>query len=81
MDPKTVDLCKVPAGKSPNGKYNFVDPPSLGPAIIAVGATLLAVSTAFTAVRLFLNRKKLRSADCKCCRAGLDVYRIRARQT
>lgn len=61
----TIDLCKIPAGKSPDGKYNFIDPPSLGPAVIAVGTTLLVLSTAFTTGRLFMNRNKLHSADCK----------------
>ncbi|EFY87050.1 hypothetical protein MAC_06948 [Metarhizium acridum CQMa 102] len=59
----TKDLCEIPAGKPPGGKYNFIDPPSLGPTVIAVGTTLLAISTAFTVGRLFINRSKLHSAD------------------
>ncbi|KND88647.1 hypothetical protein TOPH_06678 [Tolypocladium ophioglossoides CBS 100239] len=70
MDPNTTDLCKVPAGKSPNGTHNFVNPPSLGPAMIAVGTTLLVISTAFTTTRLFLNRKKLHSADYDAAKCG-----------
>ncbi|EFZ03014.2 hypothetical protein MAA_00088 [Metarhizium robertsii ARSEF 23] len=59
----TKDPCKIPAGKPPGGKYNFIDPPSLGPTVIAVGTTLLAISIAFTGGRLFINRSKLHSAD------------------
>lgn len=61
----TKDLCKIPAGKPSGGKYNFIDPPSLGPTVIAVGTTLLAISIAFTGGRLFINRSKLHSADCE----------------
>jgi hypothetical protein len=60
---KVTDPCLIPAGISPDGKYNFIDPPSLGPAILAVGITLMVISTAFTIGRLFINRKKLHSAD------------------
>jgi hypothetical protein len=62
----TIDLCDIPAGVSPNGIYNFVNPPSLGPAVVAVGVVLGVISTTFTIGRLFVNRNKLRSADCKC---------------
>lgn len=61
----TKDLCKIPAGKPPGGKYNFIHPPSLGPTLIAVGTTLLAILIAFTGGRLFINRSKLHSADCE----------------
>ncbi|KJZ71910.1 hypothetical protein HIM_08666 [Hirsutella minnesotensis 3608] len=59
----TVDLCAVPAAVSPNGKHNFVNPPSLGPTVIAVGVVLAAVSTVFAVGRLYVKRNKLDSAD------------------
>ncbi|KAK6197108.1 hypothetical protein LQW54_010903 [Pestalotiopsis sp. IQ-011] len=58
-----VDLCTIPAGTSPDGVYNFIDPPSQGPAVIAVGVSLCAISTTAIAVRLYVNRRSLRSAD------------------
>lgn len=63
MDSQTVDLCTIPAGVSPNGVYNFVNPPSLGVIVIAVGVVLGVVSTAFGVGRLYINRSKLHSAD------------------
>ncbi|KAI0382407.1 hypothetical protein F5Y04DRAFT_279697 [Hypomontagnella monticulosa] len=57
------DFCNIPAGVSPNGVYNFIDPPSLGPAVISVGVVLCAVSTAFSVGRLYINRDKMHSAD------------------
>ncbi|KAI0398836.1 hypothetical protein F4802DRAFT_611348 [Xylaria palmicola] len=61
MEP--TDLCQVPAGMSPNGVYNFENPPSLGPAVVAVGVVLGVISTALGVGRLYINRKKLHSAD------------------
>ncbi|KAF2992885.1 hypothetical protein E8E14_000146 [Neopestalotiopsis sp. 37M] len=63
MSTAGLDLCTIPAGTSPDGVYNFVDPPSQGPAVIAVGVTLCAISTAAISVRLYVNRNSLRSAD------------------
>ncbi|KAI0868548.1 hypothetical protein GGS24DRAFT_207496 [Hypoxylon argillaceum] len=61
MEP--TDLCQIPAGVSPNGVYNFNNPPSLGPAVVAVSVTLGVISTAFGVGRLYINRDKLHSAD------------------
>ncbi|KAK4186806.1 hypothetical protein QBC35DRAFT_500328 [Podospora australis] len=56
-------LCAVPAGVSPNGIYNFVDPPSLGPAVFGVGISLAVISTMFVIGRTFAKRKKLQLSD------------------
>ncbi|KAI1173438.1 hypothetical protein F4777DRAFT_447531 [Nemania sp. FL0916] len=61
MEP--TDLCQIPAGESPNGVYNFKNPPSLGPAVVAVSVVLGVISTAFGVGRLYINRNKFRSAD------------------
>ncbi|KID72295.1 hypothetical protein MBR_08481, partial [Metarhizium brunneum ARSEF 3297] len=74
----TNHLCKILAGRPPGGKYNFIDPPSLGPTVIAVGTTLLVISIAFTGGRLFINRSKLHSADCETLALGEFWTRKRA---
>ncbi|KAI8948542.1 hypothetical protein F4801DRAFT_581300 [Xylaria longipes] len=61
MEP--IDLCQTPAGESPNNVYNFKNPPSLGPAVVAVGVVLGVISTTFGVGRLYINRKRLHSAD------------------
>ncbi|KAI0473338.1 hypothetical protein GGR56DRAFT_698381 [Xylariaceae sp. FL0804] len=62
--PEGVDPCSIPAGVSPDGSPpNFVDPPSLQPAIIAISAVLLPIAITICAGRLFVNRKSLRLAD------------------
>ncbi|KAI1345672.1 hypothetical protein F5Y01DRAFT_322979 [Xylaria sp. FL0043] len=58
-----MDPCQIPAGISPNGVYNFENPPSLGPAVVAVSVVLGVISTAFGAGRLYINRNILNSAD------------------
>jgi hypothetical protein len=63
MESPTVDLCTIPAGVSPNGVYNFVDPPSLGGVVIAVGVVLGVISTALGVGRLYINRSKFHAAD------------------
>jgi hypothetical protein len=62
---ESTDLCAIPAGVSPDGVYDFIDPPSLGPAVIAVGVVLCVISTTMTAGRLYNNRNMMHSADCK----------------
>lgn len=59
------DLCTIPAGVSPDGSYNLVDPPSLGPVVIAVGVVLAVISTALGAGRLYTYRNMLQSPDCE----------------
>ncbi|EEA23198.1 hypothetical protein TMatcc_002055 [Talaromyces marneffei ATCC 18224] len=58
-----IDLCAIPAGVSPNGVYNFVNPPSLFTALLVISVALGAISTIFVLGRLFVNRKKLKIAD------------------
>lgn len=60
-----ADLCTVPLAKSPDGVYNFVDPPSLGSSVIAVGVVLCVISTTLSVVRLCINWNKMHSADCE----------------
>ncbi|RWA11964.1 hypothetical protein EKO27_g3138 [Xylaria grammica] len=61
--PGSTDLCAIPAAESPDGTYNFVNPESLGSAVVAVGVVLATISTVFGAGRLYVNRNSLHSAD------------------
>ncbi|KAE8350515.1 hypothetical protein BDV28DRAFT_162899 [Aspergillus coremiiformis] len=62
--PPGTDLCSIPAAIPPPGQTpNFVDPPTLAAATIAVSAITIALATLFTAARLYTNIRKLRWAD------------------
>lgn len=58
-----IDLCTIPAGVSPDGVYNFINPPSLFPPLLIVSVVLAAFSTIFVLGRLVVNRHKLKIAD------------------
>ncbi|KAK4206597.1 hypothetical protein QBC37DRAFT_328753 [Rhypophila decipiens] len=48
-----IDLCQIPAGAPPEGvSSSFVDPPSLGPALMAVMGITVGWSIIFTGARL-----------------------------
>lgn len=64
MDLSSVDLCTVPAGKSPDGQYNFKNPKTLGPTIIAIGVVLCTISVILVIGRIHINKRKLGAADC-----------------
>jgi hypothetical protein len=52
---------KVPLAVNPNGQPpNFVDPPSLQPAMLAVGITLIVLGGTILALRLYANLKHSR---------------------
>ncbi|KAI1657786.1 hypothetical protein F4813DRAFT_73879 [Daldinia decipiens] len=61
--PPGIDLCQVPAGTPPDGVPNFLNPPSLGPALIGVTATMMAWTVIFLAGRLWVNRHRFQQAD------------------
>lgn len=66
MSAPDLDLCKIPAGPPPEGiTSNFVNPPSLGPPVIAVMSITVAWGALFTAARLYLNFHRLRWTDCE----------------
>lgn len=62
--PPGLDLCLFPAQMPPNGQLsNFKNPTSLQVPAIAVGVVVTVISTIFTAIRVFVNRRKLHLAD------------------
>ncbi|GIJ98279.1 hypothetical protein Aspvir_000395 [Aspergillus viridinutans] len=62
--PPGTDLCAIPAAQPPPGQApNFVNPPSLASATIAVTTVTLAWAALFTAARLYTNFRKLTWAD------------------
>ncbi|KAH8589195.1 hypothetical protein B0O99DRAFT_523672 [Bisporella sp. PMI_857] len=59
-----MDLCKIPAGKAPDGEtYNLIDPPSLSPNLIAVAVIMTTFSTVFFTGRIYLNIRNLTLPD------------------
>jgi len=66
--PPNVDPSKIPLALNPNGDPpNFIDPPTLAPAVLGVGVTLIIISGIFLILRLianFKNTRKLGLDDC-----------------
>jgi len=70
-----VDLCLIPAGSAPDGRPpNFVDPPSLQPAVVAITTVMLTLAFLVLAGRLFVNRKSLKLPDCKLLLSFLNFF-------
>lgn len=63
--PPGYDLSQIPSGPPPDGvQPNFTDPPSLGPAIIGVSATMIFLAGVFVTGRVIANVRKLGWSDC-----------------
>ncbi|MCJ1325777.1 hypothetical protein MMC10_002440, partial [Thelotrema lepadinum] len=51
-----IDWSSIPVGPNPDGSPpNFIDPPSLAPAVFVVGLVLTIVSVTVVSLRLFTN--------------------------
>ncbi|KAM0525736.1 hypothetical protein ACHAPE_000447 [Trichoderma viride] len=62
--PPGTDLCKIPAAVPPPGVIPKLGGPApLAPAIVAVSAVMLAFSTIFIVGRVWVNIRKLKTAD------------------
>jgi hypothetical protein len=60
-----VVLCLFSAGTAPDHRPpNFVNPPSLQPAVIVIAAVMVTLAFVVLAGRLFINRKSLQVSDC-----------------
>ncbi|KAH8594415.1 hypothetical protein B0O99DRAFT_595352 [Bisporella sp. PMI_857] len=53
--PISADLFKAPLKANPNIESNFVNPPTLGPAVAAVGTVMASIAFLFVAARLRTN--------------------------
>ncbi|KAI1413209.1 hypothetical protein F5Y13DRAFT_189572 [Hypoxylon sp. FL1857] len=64
--PAGLDLCAVPSIEPPEGEtFNFVNPTSLAPTMIAVSTIVTLWASVFVAIRVWVNRRKLKVADCE----------------
>lgn len=63
MAASEIDLCLIPSGTPPTGLPNFVNLPSLEPALIGITAAMMAWAIIFLTGRLWINRHRLQIAD------------------
>jgi hypothetical protein len=60
-----IDLCQFPAGIPPGGQlWDFNNPSSLAPIVIAVCTIMTIWSLVFVGARLWVNKYKLTIVDC-----------------
>ncbi|KAL9118742.1 MAG: hypothetical protein Q9187_004710 [Circinaria calcarea] len=72
--PPGVDLSKIPLERNPAVKSNFVDPPTLAPAVTGVGIIMTIITVVFVLMRLNANLRSARKIgwdDCFCVLALL----------
>lgn len=66
--PPGADLSKIPLAANPNGDPpNFVNPPSQGATVLAVGLTFAVIGFSFVMLRIYTNLRvvhKLKVDDC-----------------
>ena len=63
-----LDLTKIPLVKPPPGtKTNFVNPPSLAPAIIGVSVLMIILTVSFVILRLYSNLHAARTFGLDDC--------------
>ncbi len=71
-----VDLDKIPLVRNPSGAPpDFAHGPSLEPAYMGVGISLVTISTILVILRLFANTRsgsKLQIDDCKLSMFSID---------
>ena len=71
--PPGVDLSRIPIRPPPPGvQSNFVDPPSMVPATIAVGIIFIILTTLFVAIRLYANYHAVRKLALDDCSSSLE---------
>ena len=67
--PPGTDLSTIPAGIPPPGVIpNFVNPPSLAPAVLGINITFMVITAIFVSARLTVNLTRKRKTgidDCK----------------
>lgn len=70
IDPSTIPIAPNPNGDPPN----FVDPPSLAPAVLGVGMALIIISGIFVMLRLITNLKNTGRLALDDCMYIFDAY-------
>ena len=65
--PPGADLSKIPLQKNPAVKSNFVDPPTLAPAVTGVGITMTTIAVVFVLMRLTANMRSARKIGWDDC--------------
>ena len=67
--PPDIDLSTIPAAPNPSGGGpNFINPPTLAPAVTGAGITMIILSVFFVTSRLYSNLVAVRRLgwdDCK----------------
>jgi hypothetical protein len=64
--PAGLDACLFPIAVAPQGQpNNLVDPQTPKPTIIVVSTITMALAINFSVGRLYVNRSKLKLADCR----------------
>lgn len=58
-----TDYCALPAAVSPDGIYNFTDPPSLKSTVFGVSCTLTGIALLLALARVWVKRRNLRQAE------------------
>jgi hypothetical protein len=63
-----LDPSKIPLALNPNGDPpNFIDPPTLAPAVLGAGVTLIIISGIVVLLRLIANFKNTRKFGLDDC--------------
>lgn len=70
----TVNLSTIPIAPNPFGaRPNFINPPTLAPAITGVGITMITLSVFFVTARLYANFYAVRRLGWDDCKRPHDI--------
>ena len=62
--PPGIDLSQIPSGQPPDGvQSNFVDPPTLGSALIGISVVMMSIAAVIVTTRVVANARKFSWAD------------------
>lgn len=73
--PSGIDPSTIPIASNPNGDPpNFIDSPSLAPAVLGVGIALIIISGIFVMLRLITNLNNTGKLALDDCMYTFDAY-------